>query len=831
MRGGAERMNDERGTMNRIQAIIHRSALIVSFPSPLPSPLSTWAREKDSPKVSRTLGWPLSRLSRDSTTYENMKGDAMSRVEGNAVESAWSTIGLWICLVLLPVTHMAMAAEPAAAPAAQTTFAAAQARLAEMRKQVADKPAIAQDSYVRLGLAVVERFPAPVPGGPAGMEADWSRLQSDELDQVLTWTEQRIAALVSGAKPVIVLRPVGGPIVVRDGLLIASTRVGDSPEVTHRPYWFGGYMNYAASANNTATAMLPQWRDLGATMHSIAPSLAFVEPGWKPGQNLKDLPQVLRTAAENGVMLDLAVSPHVMPEWAIKDAPDVMSTTPATFIAYNIDHPRARQVIERWLRMLVPVVKDSPGLFGFYLSNEPEYLHSGRDRYSLPAWIKWLKVRHGTIGALNTLYKTDYKSFDQVPVPPVKMPDEIEAKRAYYDWATFNHQHFADWHGWMNGIIKSIEPRALTHVKALRILDMGTDAGWVASLPDPELLSDVTALADSDAWPCLPAHEGPDAYWWRSQALNYDLLHSFRGQPVCDSENHPINVPADPKPVPAAQTRAAVWQAALHHRAAAALFVWENWTTSDCQGQIYFRPANIYAAGRAMLDTNRLGEQLAAISLAKPKVALLYSVPATCWERDYSKTLRSVYTALTFMGQPITFISERQLATGNLSSANDEVDWIILPRATHVRDATVAGLEKFVRHGGHVIMVGQDCLGWDEYHRPRTLPKSLSGVTRIEAAADEHAMMEALKPVMASAGLGVKQLTELASGADAWSVEYRIVSSKQDLLIPMISYNDKPMTVKLDVTGKAVDLLGGEDVDLTRITLVPMQPLLLRVQQ
>ena len=732
-------------------------------------------------------------------------------------------ISLSVSVLLLfatVTTRRSWAASPSTRVAAK--FAETQSRVENIRKIMAEKPTIAKDSYLRLGLAVADRFRGPVPGGPAGKEDEWARLQSDEVSQVVDWTVQRIDELLHGARPVVVPRPVGGPLAVRDGLLIAPTRTADSPEVTRRPYWFSGYMNYAASAYNTTTNMLPEWREFGVTLLSVAPSLAFVGPGWAQLDNLEKLPEVLRKAA---------VAPHIMPDWAIKDAPEVMSSTPATFIAYNIDHPKAREVIERWLRMYVPVVKDSPALFGFYLSNEPLYLHSGRDQYSRPLWIEWLKKYHSTVGALNTLYKTNYGSFDLVPVPPISMPDGIEARRAYYDWHCFNDQHFADWHGWMNGIIKSIAPHALTHVKALRVLDMGTDKAYGAGIPDPELLSDVTDLADSDAWPTVPAHEGPDAYWWRSQSFMYDLLHSFRGQPVCDSENHPINVPSGPRPIPPAQTRAAIWQGALHHRVAVALFVWENWTTSDCQGQIFFRPANIYAAGRAMLDMNRLSEELAAINQAKVKVALLYSKPSVFWERDYSKTLRSVYTALTFMGQPVTFVSERQLASGKFSSANAKVDWIILPRATHVRSAAVAGLEEFVRRGGHVVMVGPDCLGWDEYHRPVQLPAALRGATRIEAQRDERAMMAALRPVLASGGLEMVRLTGSRVPSDCWGVEYRVVHDGSDLLVPITSYNEQAEVVRLHLPGQAVDLLSGKNVDPGCIALGPMEPRLLRIRR
>lgn len=716
-------------------------------------------------------------------------------------------------------------------------FADAHSRLDRMQKLAADNPQVRKDAYVQLGIAVADRFQKPIPGGPDGTEAEWAKLQAREVNQVLDWTQRRIDKLVKGeARPYLMPRPVGRPE-IREGLLYARSRAGEFGEVKTAPYWYSGYMNYAASAWNTTTDMLSDWPNFGVTLLQNAPSMAFVGPGWKPIPNkytgkydLTELPEVLKKAAENGVLLDLGISPHILPEWTYDNDPEVFKSTPAGFIGYNIDHPKAKEALEKWIRLYVPMVKDSPGLLSFYMSNEPEYLHSGRDQWSRPPWVEWLRNAHKSVHTLNKLYGTSHASFEDVPVPGTQMPEGIEAKRAFYDWVSFNHQHFADWHGWINRTIKSVAPEALTHVKALRVLDVTGHLSFVP-VPDPEPLSDYTDLADSDAWPCVPAHEGPDDYWWRSQSLNYDLLHSFRGQPVFDSENHVVAVPYGPQSLSPEQTRAAVWQGALHHRSAVALFVWESWTSGDSLGQIYFRPANIYGADQAMLDMNRLGSELATINKQKAKVALLYSRPSVFWESaEYPASLRSVYTALTFMGQAVTFISERQLASGKFSSANSNLKWIIVPRATHVTSAALAGLEKFTKRGGKVLLVGEECLGWDEYHQPRTLSASLQNARQIEATADERAMMAILKPALAAGGLVSTSLTEAATGSDVWQVEYRVVQDNAAKLVPMISYATGLRTLKLGLSGKAVDLLTGVKTNPEKITLAPMVPVLLQVR-
>ena len=168
---------------------------------------------------------------------------------------------------------------------------------------------------------------------------------------------------------------------------------------------------------------------------------------------------VLQSAADHGVMVDLLLSPHYMPGWAASVS-NLTAITRRGHIGYNIDHPVARDFIERWLRTIVPMVRDSPALFSLCLSNEPEYVNSGRDSYSRPAWVAFLADRHATIDVLNALYGSNHAGFDEVPVPPVDQPadENIAARRAYYDWACFNHAYIAAWHRWMNDIVKSMAP-------------------------------------------------------------------------------------------------------------------------------------------------------------------------------------------------------------------------------------------------------------------------------------------------------------------------------------------------------------------------------------
>src|SRR5439155_2595025 len=129
---------------------------------------------------------------------------------------------------------------------------------------------------------------------------------------------------------------------------------------------------------------------------------------------------------------------------------------------------------------------------------------------------------------------------------------------------------------------------------------------------------------------------------------------------------------------PPKHTYANFWQGGIHHQGATTTWVWEEANDPSLLHSIYYRPSHIAAQGRAMLDLNRLSAEVTAINRAKPTVAILYSPASRFWEKDYAAAVRTVYTAVTFLGETITFVSELQLVKGKVP----DVRAIVLPHAT-----------------------------------------------------------------------------------------------------------------------------------------------------
>jgi hypothetical protein len=681
-------------------------------------------------------------------------------------------------------------------------------RLAALRDRAQRNPLVREDAVAQLGLRVAERFLDRVEN--TRQAGAWTSLQMEELPEVLDATEQAMSSREkSGLRPPPQPWPESGEATVRDGIFYTKTSHG-----REQPFWFYGYGHFAQVIRD-----LPNFHGLGASLvqdGQLGPSSMNADGSLGPAA--RQLLQDLATARRDGMKVDWLFSPHYFPEWALAQAPEARGGGPG-WIAFNIDHPVVSRVLAAFAEKMSKAMVNSPALFSICLSNEPTYDQSGRNPYSRAEYLAWLRELHGSIQRLNELYGTRYANFDEVQPPPPGLKNTVEENRAYYDWVRFNQMHFAAWHAWLSSLVKKNLPRAPTHAKIMA--DFLLDRDKLHFGVDAELFCDATDLAGCDAY-AFPA--GDNNYEWIREEFFYDLLHSFRHQPVFNSENHVIPDGFPPTHIPWAASRAQFWQGGLHHQGATTTWVWEEAADPSLSGSIYFRPANVYGAGRAMLELNRFAAEAAALNQAPPRVALLYSPPSIFWEEAYKGTIQSCYRQLNFLGEPVDFISEKEMAEGRLPI--NEV--IVAPAATHVANLTAASLRRFTAAGGRLITVGDQNFAYDEYHRPRAtleIPRALP----LSAAKDEQETSARLRAALAGFGLETTAVNDAASGQPVWGVEFRRAPLGGKTIMSMIDLAGKPCAVTVPAWQgkKVVDALANETINPDHIELEPMTPRLL----
>lgn len=687
------------------------------------------------------------------------------------------------------------------------------AHFEQVQELIDAQPGARNDAIVQLGVAVARRFLDRVLSSSTRQSRGWSAMQLGEVDLVLSQTQAQLAVVnkrSSTPQPY----PTGGPVSIRDGLFFTDTTLGKD-----RPFYFYGMGHFSQIYKD-----LPFWHDFGVTMLQdgrCGPS-SMNEDGTFREAALQLLADFKRASMYN-MKIDYLLSPHYFPDWAWKGpGQEELRMGGLGFLGFNIDHPIAKDAVGRWADLISAAMKGQRALLSICLSNEPVYDDSGRNPQSLPLYQKYLEEVHKDIAAVNALYGTSYKSFSEIRPPDYGLTADTMKNRVFFDWCQFNKKHFAEWHAWMRDIVKKNLPDVPVHAKIMVFFSMDRDKlGWGV---DPEKFCDVTDLAGCDAY------NFPDgdyrSFAWHGHAFWYDLLHSFRGQSVFNSENHVIPDGAGPVNIPMTLTRAQYWQDALHHQGVTTTWVWEEANDPSLAGSIYYRPASIYGAGRAFLDINRFAAEVTAINRAKPRVALLYSPASIFWSDKYQATISSLYTQLNFLGEAITFVSEQQLA----EKRGAKVQAIIVPQATHATTQTLAALETFAATGGKLILVGEGNLQHDQYNGARELPAAIrQASTQLVPKADERESAQALHAELSKLGISLSDVLDV-NGKHAWGIEYRVVDYAGGKIMPIINFTKDAQTVVLPKAfAEAVDLLSGQEIS-GNLALEPMVPHLLKAK-
>jgi len=535
----------------------------------------------------------------------------------------------------------------------------------------------------------------------------------------------------------------------------------------------------------------------------------------------------LLEAEQNDVAVTLLLSPHYFPEWALEKWPDLRSNNNG-FIKYTINDSRARDVVEDYLRIIIPMVKDYKSLHSITLSNEGVY-QSYLDEANKPAWQTYLKeLYQNKIADLNAIHRTSYLSFDEVPLPA--RPDRTPA---FYDWVKFNNDLFSEWHQWMAGIIHEIAPELPVQAKIMNgaLNDIGNLTWGV----DPEQFSNLSQINGNDNANYLGQEDG-----FTNELKFYDLQTSMKQSPVFNSEHHVI-VDGEERYLPqfANHVRSVLWQGAFHGLSGTAIWVWERTydQNSDFKGSIMNRPDVTAVVGKTHLDLNRLAEEVTAFQADQPKTAILYTIPGVMYDPEYPHSVTDAYEAISYSGLKVGFLSEPQLAADHWG----EVEMLIVPQARHVKASTLAALQRFVDGGGKLIVIGENALSYDEYDRPldsvqRQALLQHASVERFDAAATRLELRDAVAATAnQSLNLVDVELYDTATNELVYQTEWRAVNYGGKWLVNAANYTWDPKTVRIEVDGEAIagwkNLITGESSNQQNgLVLEPYEPVLLQLE-
>lgn len=600
-----------------------------------------------------------------------------------------------------------------------------------------------------------------------------------------------------------------------DGLSFIADRQDSLGNKDRGPVFFCGHGHFGQVRKD-----IPIFPSYGVNIIQIevGPSITFPTEDKVDLTAIRAVAKVLDDAAKHNIMVNVLLSPHYFPQWAMLKWPH-LGKGGGGFLGFCVDAPEAKQVIEKFLRTAVPLLKDKPALHSFCLTNEPVFNNIWNCDNTKDLWVQYLKRTHGDIGTLNKRYETTYASFDDVP---------YGGDPQAYDWIICDMQRFLDWHKWMGGIIHEMAPNVPLHAK---VMSNELNAGTMGFATDQELFGNAFEINGNDCYMFPTGNpDWPMDPW--VQGTGYDMQRSFARKPIFNSENH-IAPDGSNYYIPAGHFRTALWQGAIHGQGATTIWVWEHAhdNSNGFLGSVMDRPLCAQAVGTTCLDLNRFAAEVTALETAKAPVAIVYAMSSMIRHGDgHANAVRSVYYGLNSSGVKIDFISEKQLAEGK----GAEYRMIVVPEAETITDAALEGLGSLPLTT-RLLSYGK-CFARNAYGkaRPADSVKSIEDRATILPTGDpEKVTWPALRKELAAAGASPEiDVVDAKTGQPIWGVEWLPVKLNGRTIVNIVNFRGKPYDVKLMRDGRevaAIDLLsltGRESVS----TLKTLTPILAEVE-
>ena len=674
---------------------------------------------------------------------------------------------------------------------AKRRLAALRQRLPILRGLLQSVRAKGQDTaYPLVTVTILENFVGYVEEDLHSPEIPRAFQQLDEMEAMAGRVERELRAALAGRRLPDVPRWTGTkrPRIVGPSFLAPVVFSAHPAMPVERPVFFVGYGHFGQVRKD-----IEKFPGYGANVIQIeiGPSDVFPKEGVVSDAAVRQTRTVLDRAAKAGVAVNLLISPHYVPDWMLSKYPELRKTREG-FLQYCLHAPEGQAFLKRYLAAILPPLRDSPALHSICLSNEPINAEEP-DSFAAEDWHAWLQMRHGDIATLNGRWGTHYARLEDIPLPnPLHggSPDVPRPSPLWYEFVRFNQEFFAGWHQMLADAVHAAAPGLPVHAKAMTWTFLNDQAARFGV--DAQLFGAMSDVNGNDSGETYSYGHGDFAQDFVPSEEAYDLQRSVRDAPVFNSENHVIN-DRETRPVPPEHLRALLWQGALHGQSATTLWVWERTTDpkSDFYGNVMHHPAAVEAVGRVCHDLNRLAPQVTAFQRLPPQVVLLQSVTAGVWDgAAYTDCLHKLYTALSFTGLPLGFVTERQLEAGQLPRA----PLLLVPNVTHLSDAAYAALR---RYPGRVVLVGAGCLASDEYGRPR---QELAAGLRIPfqyGSTSWQDLWQAMPAALSSAHVQPIVWVRDGVGKPLPGIEWRCARVPEGVLVSLCNYCQTPASLTL----------------------------------
>lgn len=559
----------------------------------------------------------------------------------------------------------------------------------------------------------------------------------------------------------------------------------------------------------------------------------------------------LQQAKAGNSTVTLMLSPHYFPtlegyenDTTLYAKNDEGTWKTNEFIKFNINHPKAREVIEDYIRSIGEILRGDPNisaLSNIVLSNESAFSTAWYQSFYLEDYQNYLSDLYGgNISALNAKWGTNYGAFTDINYIRQWCGSGSPGD---YDTIAYNEKVFTQWHKWMADILKEYLPDVMISAKTMSHIDLEDNPYWqLEKGADVEQFATFSDLAGNDAYAFTSYNEPVNKDSFTFKMMWYDFLHSLTNQPVYNSEDHIIaegdnRYSEEIKRI----VYADLWQGALHGRALSSIWNFSphdynnifGGTDSTNNYMFTTRPDAMEAVAYAGIDMRKHSTILEHINKTTPETAIFYSKSSQMHVNldgtetndgnnpgaEYLRQMFSAYQGAIFSGTKVGFVSE------NTPDKVHNYKILIVPQAEHITDEALTEIQLFINNGGKVILAN-DCFKFDEYHNTRS--NTLIGAETI-AADDASDYKAAVTSALSEIRTSNVTLLDTNNTCDNIEWSYNIIGGK--LYVNIMNYNDTAKEITVSYNGQpatsGVEMLSGTALS-SKITANSFEPLLLK---
>lgn len=367
----------------------------------------------------------------------------------------------------------------------------------------------------------------------------------------------------------------------------------------------------------------------------------------------------------------------------LKENPDVKNLDPNNFMAFIVQHPAVRPVIDTGMRDSIAFNNRYPGISSFWLWNEPWY--TNYSEMTRKDFVKAMRRKYGnSVERLNARWKTAYADFDDIRL--IQWPDP-KNYAPWYDFQCFRDDLLDAFFSTLHATSRRYRPDMPTHVKFM--------SQSIASF-DVERFQEPYEIIGRDG-------NGSDR-----DNLYLDLFRSVAPEkPIIDTEVH-IWYAND------AVVNEVAWDLALHGLADGN---WWCWHSNPRFSDSIRNAQSMNALVMSGLDIRRLfADYVHPVAAERAPLATFF--PTMCERRTDVKILRMRYEvsgSAYSLGYRPFYVTERTIGS---KKALDGERFLFAPETMYTKESTFARIRDWVRKGG-TLLTTRDGFCSNEYDDPR----------------------------------------------------------------------------------------------------------------